>query len=434
MANNIVYCNVGWMRKYDGLSVDDSMKYGGSYNKDNIGHEINNFTLIGDKYYGYVQPPGSAYTINVSAHFDNVVDDSYADNVLVVWTARSDDKGRVITGFYKDARVFRHIQNLDDATAEYRYYSDYNIVSSDAVLIAPQDRTFKVMGMGQSNVWYGNEEINNEVLKYIENYNDTEPSLWIIPASLDTYLTDDAFRNKVVIDWRQSKNVINIKTGDTVYVYIGKPVQEIHWKCVVRKVKKKTSTIEDDEYYVKPLEPARYYMELEAVHEYSCPELLSYDELLKNGLKGRIQGGQRAKDQLAAYLKYVDSLESASSKKQVYLNQISTDDLKELAEKHSGKAKKSLPTPTSTFVRSPYISDYAKRRAKGVCQLCGKEAPFNDLKGKPYLESHHVIWLSQGGEDSIYNTVALCPNCHKKMHILNDANDIEILLNTIKQK
>ncbi|GAA0237082.1 HNH endonuclease [Metaclostridioides mangenotii] len=48
-----------------------------------------------------------------------------------------------------------------------------------------------------------------------------------------------------------------------------------------------------------------------------------------------------------------------------------------------------------------------------------------------YLEVqvHHIIWLSKGGNDDIDNTVALCPNCHKKMHILNLDKDLEHLSN-----
>ena len=37
--------------------------------------------------------------------------------------------------------------------------------------------------------------------------------------------------------------------------------------------------------------------------------------------------------------------------------------------------------------------------------------------------------LSKGGEDSEHNTVALCPNCHRKMHILNNKSDRDILTN-----
>ena len=75
------------------------------------------------------------------------------------------------------------------------------------------------------------------------------------------------------------------------------------------------------------------------------------------------------------------------------------------------------------------ISEYIKRKANGVCQLCKKKDPFLNQKGVPYLETHHIIWLSKGGEDSIQNTVALCPNCHRKMHILNNKSDRDILTN-----
>ena len=84
-------------------------------------------------------------------------------------------------------------------------------------------------------------------------------------------------------------------------------------------------------------------------------------------------------------------------------------------------------TTSNVFNRSQEVINETKRRAKGICQLCNQTAPFIDKKGDPYLEVHHVIWLSRGGEDSTDNTVALCPNCHKRMHILDNPDDIEKL-------
>ena len=86
---------------------------------------------------------------------------------------------------------------------------------------------------------------------------------------------------------------------------------------------------------------------------------------------------------------------------------------------------------SSVYVRDPFVAEYAKRRAKGICQLCGQPAPFWDQKGRPYLESHHIEWLSQGGADTTDNTAALCPNCHKKMHIVNDPEDVQKLRSAI---
>ncbi|MEE7094460.1 HNH endonuclease, partial [Escherichia coli O10] len=36
--------------------------------------------------------------------------------------------------------------------------------------------------------------------------------------------------------------------------------------------------------------------------------------------------------------------------------------------------------------------------------------------GTPFLEVHHIEWLSKGGEDSVENAIALCPNCHRQAH------------------
>ena len=99
-------------------------------------------------------------------------------------------------------------------------------------------------------------------------------------------------------------------------------------------------------------------------------------------------------------------------------------------EKRARHTKKGVGTrqvTTSTFERNAYVAELAKRRAKGTCQLCDNLAPFKDKKGKPFLETHHIIWLSQDGPDTIENTVALCPNCHRKMHALNRGVDIEKL-------
>jgi hypothetical protein len=56
---------------------------------------------------------------------------------------------------------------------------------------------------------------------------------------------------------------------------------------------------------------------------------------------------------------------------------------------------------TTQRTRDPFVIEHTKRRAKGVCQLCGNAAPFNNKKGEPFLEVHHIEWLARGGDDSI---------------------------------
>jgi len=91
-------------------------------------------------------------------------------------------------------------------------------------------------------------------------------------------------------------------------------------------------------------------------------------------------------------------------------------------------------TETVQFPRDPYVSAYAKKRANGRCELCEREAPFILPSGEPFLESHHIVPLTEGGQDEITNVVALCPNCHRKMHHLGLAEDREILLGKVREK
>ena len=114
-------------------------------------------------------------------------------------------------------------------------------------------------------------------------------------------------------------------------------------------------------------------------------------------------------------------IEKRNEQKRREAERLSSKVLLERAKKVNGQHKRTVKS--QTYVRDAYVAEYTKRRANGICDLCGESAPFNDKKGKPYLESHHVMWLSRGGEDTIYNTVALDPSCHKKVHVLNDDED-----------
>ena len=69
------------------------------------------------------------------------------------------------------------------------------------------------------------------------------------------------------------------------------------------------------------------------------------------------------------------------------------------------------------FKRNPYIIIEVLERANGFCELCEMEAPFLRKKDDtPFLEVHHIQPLAEGGKDTVRNTVALCPNCHREAH------------------
>jgi 5-methylcytosine-specific restriction protein A len=69
------------------------------------------------------------------------------------------------------------------------------------------------------------------------------------------------------------------------------------------------------------------------------------------------------------------------------------------------------------YMRNPDVIAEVLVRAGGVCEVCGNPAPFRRrADGSPYLEVHHKIRLADGGDDTVENAIALCPNCHRQQH------------------
>jgi predicted HNH restriction endonuclease len=92
-------------------------------------------------------------------------------------------------------------------------------------------------------------------------------------------------------------------------------------------------------------------------------------------------------------------------------------------EKIEEKIKQSNPIPEKATVtlirynRNEYVVKFVLDRANGFCETCKNSAPFLRAKDNtPYLEVHHIIPLAENGEDTIENTIALCPNCHREAH------------------
>ena len=101
----------------------------------------------------------------------------------------------------------------------------------------------------------------------------------------------------------------------------------------------------------------------------------------------------------------------------------------------SGNQSPTRATVGSTvFVRSAGVVAYVLSRAGGVCEACELPGPFPTPSGIQYLEIHHVIRLADGGPDTVQNTVALCPNCHRRAHYASDAPAFTTELLTRLQK
>lgn len=55
------------------------------------------------------------------------------------------------------------------------------------------------------------------------------------------------------------------------------------------------------------------------------------------------------------------------------------------------------------------------KRSKGFCEFCGVKG-FLKSNGRLYLETHHIVPLSEYGLDDPGNMIALCPNDHRQAH------------------
>lgn len=78
-------------------------------------------------------------------------------------------------------------------------------------------------------------------------------------------------------------------------------------------------------------------------------------------------------------------------------------------------------TEVQRFARSALVRERVLALADGRCEACDEPAPFNGTNDQPFLEIHHVRPLAQQGSDTVGNTVALCPNCHREVHHSKDA-------------
>ena len=70
----------------------------------------------------------------------------------------------------------------------------------------------------------------------------------------------------------------------------------------------------------------------------------------------------------------------------------------------------------NVYQRSRDVRNYILARANGKCEGCRTSAPFLRTDGTPYLEPHHLRRVSDGGPDHPAHVIALCPNCHRRVH------------------
>ena len=128
-------------------------------------------------------------------------------------------------------------------------------------------------------------------------------------------------------------------------------------------------------------------------------------------------------------------VDRADQKRESKTKQLSDLELKNILSRSPSAPGERLVS-RKEYVRNKAVIEAALREANGICQLCDNSAPFLKKKNKkddPFLEVHHIKWLAKKGDDTLDNAVALCPNCHRRIHHLDDKKDKNKLL-ALKKK
>jgi hypothetical protein len=87
-----------------------------------------------------------------------------------------------------------------------------------------------------------------------------------------------------------------------------------------------------------------------------------------------------------------------------------------------------VPPQRHAAIRMEYRRDRLKarqvqERQNYRCLSCNTMTTWQTRDGHPYLETHHVSWLSEGGLDVVRNLVGLCAECHRRAHYAADCEE-----------
>lgn len=236
MKRRVLFCNIGWANSYHG-ELDDKPTGDAKYIKEGgIGHEIANFALSDEYYYGFVETKstnGQAWSIRIENIDSIAAQADKLDNVLVIWCATNKKRGgKYIVGWYNNATVYRNRQSAPvNSKREELYKSgilevdDYMILcrKDDAVLIEPEKRDFKVptarvdgYGFGQSNLWYPTKYSDEKVEKYLDSvFEYVDNKMHGISDEIKEMEPEDVYVKKLIGDDKEA--IAKIRIGQSEY-------------------------------------------------------------------------------------------------------------------------------------------------------------------------------------------------------------------------
>ena len=189
-ARVAIYVRTGWMLHYGMKKELDGPIGGGSYNRDNVGSEHDNFRPVNGRLYGYGETGAHLHGFNLERIAPARIDRTRhaIDGVTVVILAPHRQRGQLVVGWYKDATVYdRYRDRREDSLGMEQSWYNFEAVLEDCVLVPPNERQFVIPqgqgAVGQKNICYPLEIDGSpkdkpwmrEALEYVEHYKGFNP-------------------------------------------------------------------------------------------------------------------------------------------------------------------------------------------------------------------------------------------------------------------
>lgn len=127
-------------------------------------------------------------------------------------------------------------------------------------------------------------------------------------------------------------------------------------------------------------------------------------------------------DQLNAIVFPSEDIDDKNYQLEVLYANVSKNEIDEYIEKQEGKPSKNKANSGPYWARDPKLAKIALYKQNFNCQIDMNHKTFiSALTNTNFVEAHHLIPMKNQDDfdsplDVVSNIVALCPNCHRKIH------------------
>jgi len=250
---------------------------------------------------------------------------------------------------------------------------------------------------------------------------------WIItanPSGKHGYKVLEAFEDLQYVDWHMSRPQKNIREGDIVYIYVGKPYSKIMLmtKCVKDNISKSEESLDDLKYYNDfdsfEHKDGSIFFRLKELAR-TDDERLNIATLNKKGyVKGNIQGSFKS-DNNTELFKYIEQCFSVETIEKEY---------EDLTNEISDAGKKYTDVIVKARIGQGAYRDALIEKYDCKCMLCG-------IKMKSVLMASHIkeFAVSTKAESTdVNNGLLLCAN-HDKLfdqHLISFDSNGDIIISS----